>query len=274
MHVSEVRDDLLAEQQALDDIVSALPDDAWATPTPSPRWTVADQIGHLAYFDHTAALAIADPDEFTRSTQELAAALAGDDEVGDTVTLGAFRAMTPSELLSAWRANRRELAETSASLDDDTRVVWYGPSMGSKSFLTARLMECWAHGQDVVDAVGAERPPTDRLRHIARLGFLTRGWSYVNRGLPVPDVEVRVELAAPSGDVWTLGPQTAPETIRGPAVDFCLVVTQRRHVDDTALVVGGDHARDWMLRAQAFAGAPTDGPDPGGDLGRDEVGRV
>ena len=274
MHVSEVRADLLAEQEALDDVVSGLSDEEWSTPTPSPRWSVADQIGHLAYFDHTAALAIADPDEFTRSTEELAAALGGDDEVGDAVTLGAYRAMTPAELLAAWRANRRELADTSTILDDDTRVVWYGPSMGSKSFLTARLMECWAHGQDIVDAVGAERPPTDRLRHIARLGFITRGWSYVNRGLAVPDVAVRVELGAPSGDTWTLGPEDAPESIRGPAVDFCLVVTQRRHVDDTALEVDGDQARDWMLRAQAFAGAPTDGPDPHDDLGRSEIGRV
>ncbi len=261
MHVSEVRADLLAEQQALDDIVSALSAEQWQLPTPSPRWTVADQIGHLTYFDGTAALAITDPDAFTRSTEELAAALEGDAEVGDSVTLGAYRAMTPAELLAAWRSNRRELAEASATLDDDTRVTWYGPSMGSKSFLTARLMECWAHGQDVVDAVGATRAPTDRLRHIAQLGFITRGWSYVNRGLAVPDVDVRVELAAPSGDTWTLGPAEAPESITGPAEDFCLVVTQRRHVDDTALVVVGDHARDWMLRAQAFAGAATVGPD-------------
>ncbi len=106
--------------------------------------------------------------------------------------------------------------------------------MGSKSFLTARLMEAWAHGQDIVDAVGATREPTDRLRHIAQLGFITRGWTYMNRGLDVPSTPVRVELTSPSGDTWSFGPERRRhESIVGPALDFCLVTTQRRHVDDT-----------------------------------------
>ncbi len=50
--------------------------------------------------------------------------------------------------------------------------------------------------------------------------------------------------------------------VRGPLVDFCLVVTQRRRVADTDLVVTGDAATGWMARAQAFAGPPTDGPAP------------
>jgi uncharacterized protein (TIGR03084 family) len=132
--------------------------------------------------------------------------------------------------------------------------------MGAKSFVTARLMETWAHGQDVADALGAERPATDRLRHIAQLGVITRGWTYVNRGVEPPAGDVRVELAAPSGEVWTWGPEDAAGRVTGPALDFCLVVTQRRHVDDTVLLVEGAVARDWLEKAQAFAGPPTDGP--------------
>jgi hypothetical protein len=49
-------------------------------------------------------------------------------------------------------------------------------------------------------------------------------------------------------------------TVSGSALDFCLVVTQRRHLDDTDLVARTGAARDWLLRAQAFAGPPTDGP--------------
>ena len=75
--------------------------------------------------------------------------------------------------------------------------------------------------------------------------------------------EVDVALEAPSGGVWTWGPGDAADSVRGPAEDFCLVVTQRRHVDDTDLDVTGDLARDWLVRAQAFAGPPTDGPEPG-----------
>jgi uncharacterized protein (TIGR03084 family) len=136
--------------------------------------------------------------------------------------------------------------------------------MGAKSFLTARLMETWAHGQDIVDAVGdaieVRRPPTDRLRHIAQLGFITRSWSYVNRGLAAPESPVFVELVAPSGATWTWGPDDANDRVSGGAEDFCLVVTQRRHVDDTALQVEGASAREWLMFAQAFAGPPTDGP--------------
>jgi uncharacterized protein (TIGR03084 family) len=256
MDVTEVLADLRAEQQALDDIVAGLDAEQWQLPTPSPGWNVADQIGHLTYFDRNAALAITDQPAF----QDAMHALLGSG--GDDMTLGPYRAMSPDELLAAWRSGREELAAAAATLANDTRIAWYGPSMGSKSFLTARLMEAWAHGQDVVDAVGATREPTDRLRHIAQLGFITRGWTYVNRGLEVPSTPVRVELTSPSGETWAFGPEDATESIVGPALDFCLVTTQRRHVDDTDLVVTGDSARDWMEKAQLFAGPASDGPPP------------
>jgi uncharacterized protein (TIGR03084 family) len=257
MDVAELAEELRAEQDALDDVVAGLPEVRWNAPTPSPGWAVRDQIGHLTYFDGTAALAITDPDAFRASMEELLSS--GD---GDGVTL--HRHLPHTELLEAWRANRVELAKAAAGLADGDRVPWYGPSMGAKSFLTARLMETWAHGQDVVDALGAERPVTDRLRHISQLGFITRGWTYVNRGEAQPPGDVRLELTAPSGDVWRYGPDDAADVARGPALDFCLVVTQRRHVDDTALVVEGAAARDWLEKAQAFAGPPTEGPRPGG----------
>ena len=254
MDVTEVLADLRAEQQALDDIVAGLDADQWQLPTPSPGWNVADQIGHLTYFDRNAALAITDPDAFQAAMHALL------NSGGDDMTLGPYRAMSPDELLAAWRSGRKELAAAAATLANDTRIAWYGPSMGSKSFLTARLMEAWAHGQDVVDAVGASREPSDRLRHISQLGFITRGWTYVNRGLEVPSTPVRVELTSPSGENWEFGPADAAESIVGPALDFCLVTTQRRHVDDTDLVVTGESARDWMEKAQLFAGPASDGP--------------
>lgn len=263
MDVSEVLDDLVAEQQALDGIVDALNDDQWALATPSPRWDVADQIGHLTFFDVSAALAIEDEAAFAAHKAELAGAFA-DDLAVDKVTLGEFRRLGPADQLTAWRHARRDLRAAADTLANDKRVEWYGPSMGSKSFLTARLMEVWAHGQDVCDAVGAERKPTDRIRHIAQLGVITRGWSYLVRGDQPPDGDVRVELIAPSGETWGWGPDRAEASVVGTAEDFCLVVTQRRHVDDTDLVVTGDVATGWMGKAQAFAGAPTTGPAPQG----------
>lgn len=257
---TEVKADLVAEQEALDLVVAGLEPESWTLDTPSTGWTVADQIGHLCFFDATAALALTDPEAFAAHRGELFAMFAEPGQV-DEHTLGRYRAMTADELLETWRDGRRQLAAAAAPVADDARIEWYGPSMSLRSFLTARLMECWAHGQDVVDAVGAERAATDRLRHVAQIGVITRGWSYRNRGLEAPEGEVRIVLEAPSGAVWEWGPSDADDRVEGPAEDFCLVVVQRRHVDDTRLQVSDGPARDWMLKAQAFAGPPTDGPD-------------
>ncbi len=261
--VADVAADLVAEQEALDAVVAELADEAWETATPSPRWSVGDQVAHLTYFDRTAAQAIVDPDGFRAAVEALMGVAGGGGTAVDDLTIGPFRELAAADRLAVWRDGRRELAEAAAGLAEDARVPWYGPSMSGKSFLTARLMEVWAHGQDVLDAVGGERPATDRLRHIAQLGVITRGWSYANRRMEAPEAEVDVVLDAPSGDTWTWGPGDATDVVRGTAEDFCLVVTQRRHADDTALEMVGGAARDWMVRAQAFAGPPTDGPSAG-----------
>jgi uncharacterized protein (TIGR03084 family) len=180
----------------------------------------------------------------------------------DRLTLDAFLDMPKPALLAAWREGRTILEAAAEDLTDESRIPWYGPSMGARSFLTARLMEVWAHGQDVVDALDVDRPATDRLRHIVQLGFITRGWAYLNRGKTPPAEPVRLELAAPSGNIWRFGPDDAMESAIGPALDFCLVTTQRRHLDDTTLITT-PLAREWLLLAQAFAGPATDGPSPG-----------
>ena len=144
----------------------------------------------------------------------------------------------------------------------DARIPWVVGEMSVTSFATARLMETWAHGQDIYDGLGRTRRPTARLRHVAHLGVSTRGFSYRNRGLGLPATVVRVELEAPGGDRWTWGDQELKDVVAGPAEDFCLVVTQRRHLDDTALTVRGPLAAEWMSIAQAFAGPPTEGRPP------------
>lgn len=252
-----VRSDLADEQQALDDMVALITDVQFQLATPSPGWSVADQIGHLTYFDGAAASAISDPAGFAERTHELyeGAVAHGVDEY----TLGAFRSFAPARQLASWRHNRMTLLEASKSLHEGDRVEWYGPSMGAVSFLTARLMETWAHGIDVADALGVSHSSTDRLQHIARLGFMTRKWSYTVRGEEPPDGEILVDLVSPTGARWIWGNESAVDFVRGSAHEFCLVVTQRRHVDDTSLATG-DLGRHWLLRAQAFAGAASNGP--------------
>lgn len=262
MEPSDVLHDLREEHEALDLVMADRTPQEWATPTPSPGWTVAHQIAHLTYFDRAAAQAIVEPDAFAEARDELVRAVLEDGTDPDEHTLGALLALGPGELLTAWRDGRASLLEAGAGLRSGDRVEWYGPSMGAASFLTARLMETWAHGQDVIDALGAHREPSDRLAHVARLGLITRGWSYANRGRTAPDTPVRVELTLPGGTTIDHGPADAGDRIVGSAEDFCLVITQRRHVDDTGLSVEGDAAREWMELAQAFAGGATEGPPP------------
>jgi uncharacterized protein (TIGR03084 family) len=250
-------DDLAAEHDALDALVAPLSEAEWKRDTPAVGWTIQDQIGHLAYFDGTATLALVDPDAFNASVEGLLAHL----DEGDP-TLREARAMRGGELLERWRAGRATLLDELRGTDPKARVPWYGPPMSAVSFATARLMETWAHGQDVVDALGSRREPSDRLRHVAHIGVRARPFSYVTNARAVPDGEVRVELRAPSGEVWTWN-ESATDRVTGDALDFCLVVTQRRHVDDTNLVVEGPLAADWIAIAQAFAGPPGAGREPG-----------
>ena len=115
------------------------------------------------------------------------------------------RALTPAALLGWWRAASAALVAASRSLDPAARLPWYGPSMSAASFLTARLMETWSHGLDVVDVVGLARPDADRLRHVVFLGVRTREFSYTNRGLAPDATPVSLELTGPSGAVWSHG---------------------------------------------------------------------
>jgi uncharacterized protein (TIGR03084 family) len=256
--VDAITADLAAEHEALDAVLRHRPDADWDVPTPAPGWSVRDQISHLWYFDGTAVLAATDPDAFTESAKVLMASGGPDRSVEPG------RAMTPAELLGAWRDGRAELLEVLGGLDPSARIPWYGPAMGARSFATARLMETWAHGQDVVDALGASRPATDRLRHVAHIGVRARPFAYVTHGMTMPEADVFVSLDPPSGgDPWTWGDQSRPDRVSGPALDFCLVVTQRRHPADTTLVAQGPNAVEWMGIAQAFAGPPGEGRTAG-----------
>lgn len=253
--------DLVAEHESLGGMLNHMGDRDWDRGTPAVGWTCRDQVSHLAFFDDMATLAITDPASFA---VEVDIANPDTDRYMQR-HLEAGRGMAPDELLGWWReASARLLAVLQARGDElPGRLPWYGPPMGLVTFVTARLMEAWAHGQDVADALGIRRRPTSRLRHIAELGIRTRRYSYGVRGLVAPEDDIEVRLWSPGGEewVWAVG---AAESIRGPAEDFALVVTQRRHVDDTALQLTGATAREWMLIAQTFAGAPGAGREPVG----------
>jgi uncharacterized protein (TIGR03084 family) len=250
--------DLAAESAVTRALVAGLDEAGWHTATPAAGWDIADQISHLAYFDEVTVQSAVHPEEFK-------AQLAATPENVNPDTIAArFRDRSGAQLLQWFDTARAELTGTFAGLDPRLRLPWFGPPMSAASSLTARIMETWAHTQDIADALGVTREPTDRLRHVAHIGVGARAFSYAVHGQTPPQAPVRVELTPPSGTgpAWTWGPEDAADRVTGPALDFCLLVTQRRHRDDLALVIKGPAAAEWMAIAQAFAGAAGTGRSP------------
>lgn len=239
-----INDDLRDEMASLDAMLD------WHDPTappvaarlsrdtPAKGWNVGDTLAHLAWTDLAGLVALRDPDGFPAGTRALAPP-------------------SPDQLPAVWPAAREELLQR---LDDahreGRRVPWFSLPMSAASFATARLMEYWAHGEDIAHALGIRREPAARLRNVCHIGVQTLAFSFVQHGLDAPAGPVRVELAAPDGSTWEWGPPDAPDRVAGPALDFALVVTQRRvAAEATALRTQGPIAAQWLPIAQCFAGA-------------------
>ncbi len=251
--------DFTAECADLDRLIADLDPAAWQRDTPAAGWTIAHQIAHLNWTDQVAAISATDAVEFDKLVQAaLPKALTFVDEAAEE------GAKIPApQLLANWRRDRAALVEALRTVPAGTKLPWFGPPMSPASMVTARLMETWAHGQDVADTLGITREPTARLRHIAHIGVRTRNFAYLTHGKTAPAEEFHIELTAPDGSAWTWGPAEAAQRISGPALDFCLLVTQRRHLEDLDLNVVGDDAREWLGLAQAFAGPPGSGRTAG-----------
>jgi uncharacterized protein (TIGR03084 family) len=251
--------DLGAETDSLLKLIRDLSPGEWDAPTPAAGWSIRDQVTHLAYFDDATLLAIDDPEAFAQQRGELTALGPGFPDAVAAV----YRPWPGQRCLDWFERSRSALLAMYLRTDPAARLPWYGPDMGLASSASGRLMETFAHGQDVADTLGVTREPTARLRHVADIGVRTFGFAFRLRARPVPDAQVRVELAAPGGSSWTWGPADAADVVRGSALDFCLVVTQRRNVADTDLHVGGSTATEWIEIAQAYAGEPSDGRPAG-----------
>jgi uncharacterized protein (TIGR03084 family) len=278
--LAELLADLGDEHADLVGLVSELAphDPRWDLATPAVGWAVRDQISHLAFFDDAGRRAVEEAEAFARDV-ELALAREVDPMA---IHLARGRSMDGAQLLAWWEEAHTGMVRALSGVDPGARIPWYGPPMGALSFVSARLMETWAHGQDVADALHRERTATDRLRHVAHLGVKARPFSYAVRGLEVPEGRIDVELIGPSGARWEWqvgqavdraaddavdgatdgGGGRSASSIQGSALDFCLVVTQRRNLADTSLVIEGPNASEWMSLAQAFAGPPGPGRPP------------
>jgi enediyne biosynthesis protein E11 len=251
--------DLAAEGDELDQLVAGIEPGRWQTPTPSPGWTIAHQIGHLESSDRLTVLALTDPAAFeARRAQAI-----GDFDAATDAAAADGAVLPPGDLLAEWRESRAAVVRGLAAVPAGEKVPWLVTPMAPASMASARLMEIVGHGQDIRDALGVTWQPTDRIVHLARLGVRTRDFAYRLHGLQPPAGEFRIELTAPSGELWEFGPADASQRVTGPAADFCLLVTRRRHRADVRLVASGDDADQWLDFAQAYAGPPAAGREPG-----------
>jgi uncharacterized protein (TIGR03084 family) len=254
--LEDVLIDLAAESTQLDQWVAGLAASEWATVTTPEGWTVAHQIAHLHWTDTASLMAIRDPDAFGRTLKEAAV-----DPTGyvDAET-DAMAQIPAGDLLLLWREGRTELDSALRSVPTGERIPWFGPPMSPPSMATARLMETWAHGHDVAEALGIAVRPSARERHVCHIGVRARSFACLVRGERDPGVEIRVELTGPDGELWTWGPDDSAQRVTGSGHDFALLATRRRHLDDTDVRAVGEHAEHWVTIVQAFAGMP--GADP------------
>ncbi len=259
--MSQPIDDLRSEADDLNAFLRGLGHHDWHCPTPFKGWTTWDVIAHLYYFDLASIMAMENRDEFEQ--RRPAVERAQSSGVMASLVRQVLGEIEPAELLARWHTNCHSLADRLEAAEPKRRLPWFGPEMGLRMFATARLMETWAHGQDVYDLVRVRRPLSDRIKHIALIGVRTFQWTFQVRGLEIPGPDPYVRLVAPSGATWEWNDPVNVNRIEGLAVDFCRVVSQCRNVADTDLFVAGPSAERWMSLAQCFAGLPSDPPRPG-----------
>jgi uncharacterized protein (TIGR03084 family) len=251
---------LTAESEALDELVAGLPDNEWRRPTPAPGWTIAHQVTHLVSVFRLAALAAARPDRFTTLQADLR-----DRDFSEAVesALSEHLSLPPRRLLETWQEQRATTVRALSAVPPDSLVPWLVNPLPPAVLASAGLMETFAHGQDIADALGVRREATGRLVPIVAFAVRTRDFGYLARGLTPPEEPFRIEIESPSGDLLTFGPHDASQRVTGPALDFCLLVTRRRHRDDLRITAHGDIADQWLDIAQAYRGPAGDGRRPG-----------
>lgn len=255
----ELIQDLAAEFDSVQALVT--PSTDLRLPTPAAGWDIGASVSHLIGCDLLAMKALATPDEFQRDRPSTPHGLV--DLLENHIL--ARQALSIEQMRQEWNDAFSALLGELQSAPRSMRIPWFGPSMSPATLATARLMEYWAHGQDIADALTVVRQPTDRIRHVCHLGFTTFTFSFANRGLPVPPSPPRLELRLPSGRPWARGPEDPSALITGDALDFALVVTQRRNHLDTSLMCRGEAAEQWLAIAQCFAGPPGPGRPPTGE---------
>ena len=235
----EIFDDLVAEQDRLEAILAGLSDDAWLMPSDADGWTIADVVLHLAQTEEAVAASAAAgaPDvEWSADPRSI-------DDVMDELVRAERTAS--AAVFERWRSARRAAITALRTADPQQPLAWAAASLKPRTLATTRLAEHWAHGLDITIPLKIDFPDTDRLRHVAWLGYSTLPYAFF-----VEDQESRdvfCELTGPDGTVWSFGPPTADSTISGSAGAFCRVGAKRLAPEESGLRTTGPYG-DTALR--------------------------
>ena len=250
--MDQICDDLDAETAALSAVVSDLTEEQWRAPTVAEGWDSHETVLHLASTDWICHLALTDSTSFVATRGRV---WKGDVSVHELVG-PEVQTMSGRDLWEWFLKGRAAMIDALQEVDPKDRVTWLGPDIGARSLATSRLLETWTHSHDLADSFGRHYPQTDRLRHIAHIGVVTREFSYVNRGLSPPTEPIRVELTSPSGERWVWGAEDATNSVTSTAYEFCKVITRRIPLSESAVETEGAPATEWMEIAQPWIEPP------------------
>ena len=254
--------DFCDESYAVYKLLSSLSDSDYEEKTQFKGWNFNNVIGHLHVWNYAADLSLQDGDDwknFANSALEMLGKGSTMNQFEETITKG----IKGRELLDTWKSYYEKMTERFAAADPKKRVKWMGPDMSARSSISARHMETWAHAQELYDTLGVDRINEDRIKNIVIIGNNTFKYCFTINKRELPEETPRLELTAPSGEVWEFNNPTNENKISGRAEEFCQVVTQVRNIEDVNLNVSGDIAYDWMSIAQCFAGGAETPPMPG-----------
>jgi uncharacterized protein (TIGR03084 family) len=247
--------DALAQQNAeLAGLLADRSEDDAQLPSACPGWSVADVVLHLAQTNEIARASAEG-----RFPQEAGsfARTEGDEthnvDVAADLSVAVERGQPWIKVHERWQESATSLEDALRAVDPHLRVVWVAGELAARTLATTRLAETWIHTGDVAAGFGVTLVPADRLRHVARLAWRTVPYAFASDGRELRG-PVAFELVGPSGDRWDFGTDgSATTTIRGPALDLCLVAARRVSPGDTALTGEGPDAEAVLELVRTFA---------------------
>lgn len=250
-----------AEAAAFRELVASATATDWDLVTPAEPWTVKDQVAHLTFVFELAAAAAGDPARFRAMTAPI-----GEHGFDTAVNaaLARYNQGAGDAVLDRFDQRVSAVSQALGRQDPDGVVPWLVSPLPPHVLTTAGMIELFAHGQDVADALGASARRTDRVAFLVPFIHRTIAFGYENRGLEPPAGAFRFAVELPGGGQVDAGPRDAPNLVCGSAVDLALLATRRRHRDDLALHASGPDAEQYLEVAQAYRGPAGAGRAPRG----------